>query len=253
MLKAWGPLTRNRTQQYSTLAKGLASPLFNVTVVTIQALGTCCGTVPTSRWAIIPPSSTFPAAYLTKVGKNGTRSRSPHSAIHEIPHRSSGIEMGSESWKMEMQWHFHAFLLFRRGWMEDFCNLDKRVSMFTLLSSQGNIFLCWCLLLISLWESRLRVLLRAAAAEEGFYSPEDGSASPGVWKAPTVTASSCTRISYLMKLNETPCHRALLERNSREVIDVMIPRCFYYARLPSERLQITVPFLCLSVRFNHTV
>lgn len=33
----------------------------------------------------------------------------------------------------------------------------------------------------------------------------------------------------------------------------MIPRCFYYARLPSERLQITVPFLCLSVRFNHTV
>lgn len=110
--------------------------------------------MPTSRWALLPPFSTFSAAYLTKVGKNGIRSCSPYSAIHEIPYRSAGIEMGSESWKMEMQWHFHAFRLFRMGWKEAFCNLDKSVSLFTLLSSQGNIFPCWCLLLIRLSESR---------------------------------------------------------------------------------------------------
>lgn len=54
----------------------------------------------------------------------------------------------------------------------------------------------------------------------GIYGPEDGSASPGVCKAPTVTASSRARISYLMKLSVTPVSGSLVPGKRPNATDI---------------------------------
>lgn len=211
MLKAWGPpdLQQNLTV-FHTSSRAPDPLLFNVTILSVGALGTCCGTVPTSRWAPVPPSPAFSAAYLTKVEKNGIRSSSPYSAIHEIPYRSSGIEMGSESWKMEMRWHFHVFLLFQRGWKEPFCNLDKRVSMFAVLSSRGRSpradSCCW------LDWRRAGLWAQEEEEVEGFTALRMVQLRLEFKKASTVTARSCAGISYLMKLNESPVSGSLVRK-----------------------------------------
>lgn len=84
-------------------------------------------------------------------------------------------EVSREKWKCFDIFMF--FPLFQRSWKEPFFVISINVAfVFALLSSWGTIFLRWCSVLI-----RLRW-----AGLGGIYSPQDGSALPGVWKAFTV-------------------------------------------------------------------
>lgn len=106
---------------------------------------------------------------------------------------------------MEMQWHFHAFLLFQRSGKDTFYYLDKHMSMdfcFHLRESSSCVDACCD-------EAQMS---RIPAVEEGPFSPEDSSATPGIWKALIVTASSCAHVCYVMKLHWSPVSGSLISR-----------------------------------------
>lgn len=123
---------------------GPRSLLFNVTILSIGALGTCCGTVPTSRWAFLPPPLLPSLLHIwPKWGKMASGA-----AVHTQPFMKSPTGALELKWEVSREkWKCNDIFMFFYCFKGPLCNLDKRASMFASLSSQGSIFLCWCLLL----------------------------------------------------------------------------------------------------------